>query len=102
MCIGERSFSQARSLFICNLGLLSGRVSIVTAGKLSNVSVIVRLHLIEEYLGLVGLAIRYKIVIEQIQDVLANARQLLLNLALVSYYFLHIILVALGVLLLLD
>ena len=79
-----------------------GGFTLVTGGELGQVTVVVTLHLAVKHFGLSRLGSGKEMVVQHLQNVLANVGQLILDLGAVSLDLLDMGSVSLGLLLLLD
>ena len=83
-------------------GLLSGLIFLVSSGVLRDVAIVVGFHFVEEGLAFTALRVRNQEVSEQVQDLLADSRHLLLNRFLVLLDLAYVLCVSLILLLLLN
>lgn len=83
-------------------GLVGGTLAAVANGELSQVTVVVTLHLVVKDLGLAGLGGLDEVLVQDLQDVVADLGKLGLDLLAVLLDQGNLALVALGLLLLLD
>lgn len=94
--------SLSLSLLVRSQGFLGNLRLLVRGRVLSDVAHEVGLHFVVKDLSIVALHVRHQGVIQKVQDVLADARQLVLNLLLVVLDFLDVLCVTFDVLLFLD
>ena len=99
MSVAEGLGSQVGSIGVSRQCLLGCQVLLIRLSVLSNVSVVVSLHLVEEHLHRITLRVRDQVVIEELENSLANAGQFLLDLSFVVFHFLYVVLVAYNILL---
>ena len=92
----------SRGLLIGAQSLLCDLSSLVRGGILGDIAQEISFHLVEEDLGLRRLVVRDQRVFNEVEDVLADTRELSLNCLLVVLNLLYILSVTLNVLLLLD
>jgi len=89
ICIG-------RQCFLCSsITFISDRV-------LSDIPVIVPLHLEKEHLSLLGLGLRNQMLLQKSKDILANSSKFFFNLSLVILNFFYIMSISLIVFLLFN
>ena len=93
MSVAEGLGSQIGSIGVSRQCLLGCQVLLIRLSVLSNVSVVVSLHLEEENLYRISLRVRDEVVIKQLKDSFADAGQLLLNLTFVVFHLLNVLLV---------
>lgn len=99
---GEVSLGDLGGGLVGLQGVVGSTLAAVANGELSQVTVVVTLHLVVEDLGLAGLSGLDEVVVQDLQDVVADLGQLSLDLLAVLLDQGNLALVALGLLLLLD
>ena len=102
MGIAKRLLRESLGLFVRSKGFLRDLGLLVRCGKLSDISDKVSLHLEEEHFSLITVRIGYQLILNKIQDVLANASEFSFNGLFVVLDFLDIFIIAFDVFFLLD
>ena len=77
---GQLGHGDVAGGFVGDERVLRGLLPVVGGGELCEVAVVVALHLVVEDLGLSGVGAGDEVLVQHVQDVLADVLQLLLNL----------------------